>query len=53
MVRLSALSGLVLFLASAQAFVPSPLARMNTVAKVAPRSMVRRKGRGRDRLRRQ
>lgn len=39
MARLSALSGLVLFLASgAQAFVPSPLARMNTAAKVAPRS---------------
>jgi hypothetical protein len=41
MARLSALSGLVLCLASgAQAFVPSPLARMNTAAKVAPRSRV-------------
>lgn len=41
MARLSALSGLVFFLASgAQAFVPSPLAKMPTMTKAVPRSKV-------------
>jgi hypothetical protein len=45
MARLSALSGLVFFLASgAQAFVPSPLAKMPTMTKAAPRSKVMKMG---------